>query len=147
MTDSVAEKICFKCGEKKPLSDFYKHPRMPDGHVNKCKTCNKKDNSKNYRENIDYYKQYDQDRNSLRTKELTVYQRSTREQNPEKYKARTALNNAVRDGKIKKKPCNKCGSEERIQGHHEDYSKPLEVIWLCFKCHRKDHGQFDYDID
>lgn len=37
-------KKCFKCGKEKDLNDFYKHPQMPDGHVNKCKECNKIDN-------------------------------------------------------------------------------------------------------
>ena len=43
-------KICFKCGFKKSLDDFYKHSAMPDGHVNKCIKCNKDDVKKNYAE-------------------------------------------------------------------------------------------------
>ena len=39
-------KICFKCGELKPLSDYYKHPAMGDGHLNKCKACTKIDTKK-----------------------------------------------------------------------------------------------------
>lgn len=55
-------KICFKCGKTKSLEDFYKHPQMSDGHVNKCKECNKLDVHKNYADKSDYYSEYDKNR-------------------------------------------------------------------------------------
>ena len=53
-----------------------------------------------------------------------------------KAQARTLLNQAVKDGKVKKpKVCSRCKTNpSRIEGHHPDYSKPLMVLWLCSPC-------------
>jgi hypothetical protein len=48
----MSTKNCFKCNLEKKLEDFYKHPTMPDGRVNKCKECNKKDVRGNYQERL-----------------------------------------------------------------------------------------------
>jgi hypothetical protein len=51
--------------------------------------------------------------------------------------ARSALKMAVRRGTVVKGPCAICGTDQNIEGHHEDYSKPLEVAWLCRSDHTK----------
>lgn len=59
---------------------------------------------------------------------------------PEKTRARSVISNALRDGKIMKPVrCTKCGSGDKIQAHHTDYSKPLEVKWVCSTCHGLEH--------
>jgi hypothetical protein len=57
-------------------------------------------------------------------------------ENEEKRRAHWAVDNALRSGRLVKKPCEVCGDE--AEGHHDDYSKPLEVRWLCDP-HHKDH--------
>ena len=59
---------------------------------------------------------------------------------PLKLRARELLSYAVRSGKlVRPKKCQKCLKKHYVQAHHEDYSKPLDVIWLCISCHGKVH--------
>ena len=63
-----------------------------------------------------------------------------RKRNPEKRKAWWTFSNAVRAGKIvAPEICSRCGEAGLIDGHHPDYDKPLEVIWLCRSCHVEAH--------
>jgi len=142
MTTSV--KTCFKCHVEKPINSFYVHPKMGDGRLNKCKNCTKRDVTKNYRANKEHYREYERARfqREERKARIAEYQRKRRKRNPGKEFARSALSNAIRIRKIKRPDmCEKCGSGGRIEGHHNNYDKPLDVQWLCFVCHRAEHGQ------
>jgi hypothetical protein len=70
------------------------------------------------------------------------YQRQWRLRNAEhweeRHAARRILGRAVANGSIKRKPCENCRSQP-AQGHHTDYSKPLEVVWLCKRHHLRLH--------
>ena len=132
-------KTCFKCGAEKPLSEFYKHPQMADGHVNKCKECNKMDVRLNRADKSDYYRAYDRKRGNRQEAE---YLRNYRAENPEKYRAHCAVERAVRDGRLKKlDACEFCGSQDNIEGHHPSYAKDMRlcVTWLCSPCHKRAH--------
>jgi len=135
-------KKCFKCDETMPLSQFYRHPQMKDGHLNKCKVCAKTDVLANRAKNLEFYKSYD--RQYAQTSEGKASRAKSNkkwlESNAWKYVAHYTLTNAVRDGKIiKPASCSECGKSGRIHGHHEDYTKPLDVMWLCPKCHSEKH--------
>jgi hypothetical protein len=136
------KKRCFKCLQYKPLDSFYKHPQMPDGHVNKCKSCNKKDVQENYRKNIGYYKDYDyrRTRTPERRAKKIIYGRNRAINHPGKARANHAVTNAVRDGRLIRKSCEVCNNP-KSEGHHTDYRKKLDVRWLCFTHHRQAHGQ------
>ena len=135
MTTSL--KTCFKCGLILPLTEYYKHSEMKDGHLNKCKECSKKDVKKNRAKNIHYYRKYDRERGSRMTSKDLKAQRA---KYPDKNRARARVNVAISRGKITKQPCVICGSKN-VHAHHEDYSKPLDVVWLCPRHHAAIHAQ------
>lgn len=70
--------------------------------------------------------------------------RDLEKQFPERRKAREAIKSEVRAGRMKKpEHCQICGKiAKRIEAHHHDYFKPLEVIWLCTMCHRRTHRNY-----
>lgn len=148
-------KKCFKCNIEKPYIEFYKHKQMADGYLNKCKQCTKKDVHNHRDANIDKVRAYDRNRpnKAERAKQSGEYQKTGkgykvhlesnqryRSKFPERYKARTAVGNAVRDKRlIKPSYCEMCKKECKPHGHHNDYSKPLSVWWLCASCHSNFH--------
>lgn len=147
-------KTCFKCGVKKPLFDFYKHKEMGDGHLNKCKPCTKKDAYEHRhgkgRDRVlesDRARSKNPERIELRNK---INQR-WKSENPLRRSANIALGQAIKSGKVLKWPCcavPECNKKD-LEGHHPDYSKPLDVVWLCVAHHRQTHSlilERDYKI-
>jgi len=68
-----------------------------------------------------------------------AYARHYSVKHPEKRYAHSLVRRMIKAGTITRKPCFVCGSENRIEAHHEDYNKPLEIIWLCHKHHMEIH--------
>lgn len=149
-------KKCKKCEKEKSHSEFYKINGNSDGLSGKCKECTKKDVRANYKKNIDKYKEYEKSRamlphrvearkaysQTIKGKEAaTRANRSYRDKNPNKYKAHNMVNNAVRDGKLFPLPCEVCFNTHDLHAHHDDYAKPLNIRWLCTKCHNKWHKE------
>jgi hypothetical protein len=136
---------CFKCGVPKVLDEFYKHCKMANGHVGKCKECNKKDVHNNYEEKKVQYTAYYAAREKTTKRKMWRFlkQREYREGNPVQYHCRIITANAIRDGILVKQPCRLCG-KIKVEAHHEDYYKPLEVDWLCQKDHRELHEEREF---
>lgn len=134
-----AVKNCTKCGEEKALADFYRHGAMADGHLSSCKACVKAQVRNHRADNIERIREYDRARSSLPHR-VAKRKEIVKAQPPERTKARNAVSNAIRDGRLNKKPCAFCGHAQTVEAHHHDYSKPLDVTWLCKPCHRKFHG-------
>lgn len=69
------------------------------------------------------------------------------EKNPEAVKAQHLLRSAVKNGSLKKSElCQICGVQGKLHGHHEDYAKPLQVIWVCSSCHRNIHLEINIRV-
>ena len=139
-------KLCFKCLRNLPLSEFYRHPKMADGHLNKCKECTRLDAARYAALNHEKVKERERTRNQRpeRVYARALRQKLLRAKYPHKYKARNAVSNAIRDGKLDRKPCEVCG-DPQSHAHHVDYSRPLDVVWLCINHHFYQHRKYDYE--
>lgn len=137
----MSSKACFKCGVVKPLTEFYRHGRMSDCTLNKCKECTKLDVAKHRLANIEKIREYDRLRgrqeHRLKMRQMLVNKRA--EAYPHRNKANSVTSNAIRDGRLVPLPCWVCG-EERVEAHHADYDRPLQVVWLCVRHHRQLHS-------
>lgn len=75
---------------------------------------------------------------------LNEYMKKWTRENPEKRSAERKLQKAVWAGKIERPGvCSGCGNLAKVHGHHHDYTRPLEVIWLCRVCHRAIHNRLE----
>jgi hypothetical protein len=144
-------KKCFKCGSVKPITEFYVHRRMADGHLNKCKSCTKIGAIINRNSKIEYYREYDRDRyrNNEHRRALAFSCRDNKNslrnvryyaKHQERYSTKIITGAAIKSGILKKEKCFVCESANNVQAHHCDYSKPLDVYWLCTKCHAIVHA-------
>lgn len=135
-------KKCFKCGVIKGRGEFYKHPQMADGLLGKCKECNKKDTNERYllklQDPVWANKERKRQREKERRRRESGLVKKYKKAQYVRPKANAALGAAVKSGKIKREPCAVCG-KEKAQAHHEDYSKHLDVVWLCTRHHADRH--------
>ncbi len=107
--------LCTICGLDKPETEFHREPRIPKGRAAACRVCIKESRKGRHKPG------------------------GKRVRDPIKERARSRVRDAIRYGKlIKPDSCQRCGKPtpaNLLDGHHHDYSKPLEVEWLCRSCH------------
>lgn len=136
----VSEKVCPKCETVKPRESFAKGKRFKDGLQAWCRECTSAARKRIYAAN--------KEREAARVKKwaqenrerMVVNALADRERHRDRWDARDALNKAVKKGAIEKpEHCARCEETEYLQAHHDDYSKPLDVEWLCRDCHYGHH--------
>jgi hypothetical protein len=150
-------KQCPACQVIKPMDAFYAHPKAADGYSNKCKECTRKAVKANRDAKRDYYLRYDRNRpnKAARLAKVAEYQKTERgkavraiagqnyaERWPGKRAAHIAVRNSLRDGRLVRPAiCSACEKACTPEAHHSDYSKPLDVMWLCTPCHKQWHRE------
>jgi hypothetical protein len=115
-------KKCCNCQQEKTFESFHKDATAPSGYSSYCKLCKKQKDTK-------YYSYSEQEK-----KRKTKY----RLEFPERKNAQSKVYRAVKFGKLIKQPCFICGEDS--EAHHPDYSRPLDVVWLCSSHHRQAHN-------
>lgn len=155
-----AYKRCPDCHEEKPKDGFYHDKTKKGGFGTYCKVCHDLRARKWEIENRTFVRELNRKRREAFPERQAEYERRYKERyperrreaprrwnerNPEKVEAQRKLRKAVRLGQVSKPDsCEDCGKftdSYDLHGHHEDYSKPLDVDWLCRRCHKKRHAE------
>ena len=125
-------KLCFKCGIERPITDFYKHPQMKDGRLNKCMSCTKNDVRTKY----------------IKDMEDENYVEKQRKRGREKYKrlGYSTRKSAHSENKgtakhLKLKGLLLSGHE----AHHWNYNYPIDVFILNRRHHKLIHKYLTFN--
>ena len=119
------KRICTKCHLEQPITSFHRNKKGKEGRLNTCSACR----------NIAAKTA----RRTAHTKLLNKsYSLEWKRKNKDKVLAHKAVHRAIKLGRLKKRPCQVC-RETDAQAHHEDYSRQLDVIWLCCLHHAELH--------
>lgn len=129
---SEKTKVCFKCGIEKPLSEFYVHKQMGDGHLNKCKECARQDvrnNLANKSNDIEW-------RRKERIRGRDKYHRLGYSNKPKTHRETRQVSKYFKSKGIYTIGC---------EFHHWNYNHIYDVIALPIGIHRKLHNLLKYD--
>ena len=124
-------KRCWKCDTFKPISEFRKDRTKMHGISGCCKPCHAERSQEYYRNNREMCR-------ANRREYSKVYDKKRGPERKIMSRAHAAVRWAIKVGKLKRLPCEICASEPS-EAHHDDYSKPLDVRWLCRSHHAELH--------
>ncbi len=134
-------KVCPHCGEEKPKASF--HRKGPNGRLRSwCKACINADNHERA-VTQQYHLRYRYPNNTPRNAPSDIARRAAwNARNAERVHLiqinSSRVFRAIKAGElVRPSTCSECGSGGAIEASHEDYSRPLDVTWLCRPCHRR----------
>ena len=128
--NSHMEKTCTICTKTKELTLFRKDKNSKSGYAQPCKECDAERHRTRYAKNPEKAKAWMREHYKRNKKKYHKKSAEYIKRNPEKNRAHMKVRDALKYGKLEKKPCEVCG-ENKVEAHHKDYSRPLEVNWLC----------------
>ena len=152
-------RTCSGCGKTLPATRefFHKKSASPDGCYPRCKPCSteagrewreanpeqaKEANRKWCEANRERKAENNRKWREENPERKAENNRKWRKANPEKIRAQTTVENALKANRLTKPTqCEDCGRGARLHGHHSDYTRPLEVNWLCPLCHSARHSE------
>lgn len=133
-------KLCKSCGTEKSDSDFHKRKASTDGLAAKCKSCQKEYDRERLRDPKRMQMRRDYQKTEKGKAAHAKAVNNWRDKNQNKRAAHVIVGNAIRDGKLLKGKCEVCNCE-KVNAHHDDYSKPMDVRWLCDIHHKDWHNE------
>ena len=129
----VGYKECSCCKRVLPVGDYYRKPTGASGLHASCKRCHRESVRKSRARYAEHYRAYDKGRRRKRPSlSLMAHDKAQKE------RARKRLQKAVLLGRMSKLPCAVCW-DSTAEAHHVDYSRPLDVVWLCDQHHGEVH--------
>lgn len=142
--ETIPTKFCRTCKTPRPLIAFARHPLSKDGHRHDCAKCVKAGRTpKPTQSTAERTKRARRHRkaNPHVQAQNRIAVASYARRNPKAGKARAAVRKALRQGAITRPTrCQIHGcSKTRVEGHHHDYDRPLEVLWPCRSHHHRIH--------
>ena len=134
-------KKCSECGRVLPISEFNKNRNSKDGLQDRCRECFSRYNKRRYASNPEKFKKDVKSYKEANPRKVLETRMKTCAKSPTQKNAYRVVDAALKSGDlIRPSFCSACGcsdAEHRIEAHHYDYSKPLDVIWLCTPCHAR----------
>ena len=136
-------KSCSKCKQAKTTDCFYKDRSRWHGLSARCKDCERLHCRKKREQNLKTFLIKDKKYYDIHKKEIKQKRKDAYFENRFKHRARSAVESALYRGVLKRPDtCSLCSKDRNIQAHHEDYGKPLQVLWLCATCHQRKHSKY-----